>query len=91
MPIPISTLRQASRIELAQRAQSLNEAKLLGLRTAFLCHSHRDADLVRGLVRMLQREGWNIYVDWMDDTMPPVPDRVTAARAVRRHWRSLEN
>lgn len=49
-------------------------------RTAFLCHSHRDQSLVRGLIVLLKEEGVDLYIDWKDHTMPETPDGVTARK-----------
>lgn len=50
----------------------------------FLCHSHADRTYVVGFVQVLRDAGWNAYVDWMDDAMPPRPDRNTAMRIRNR-------
>lgn len=60
--------------------RTLDSAQRLGYRTAFLCHSHRDAQLVRGLVVLLKASGWTVYVDWADTEMPSTPSVETAAR-----------
>ena len=60
--------------------KSLNEARRLHLRTAFLCHSHRDSELAKGLVSLLAEADWDVYVDWEDTAMPEVPSRETASR-----------
>lgn len=69
--------------------KSLNEARRENKRTAFLCHSHRDADLAKGLQGFLHNQGWEVYIDWEDATMPDTPDRRTAAR-IQEKIRSLE-
>jgi hypothetical protein len=51
-----------------------------GLQTVFLCHSHRDEILVKALIALLQESGWQLYVDWVDGSMPETPTRETAAR-----------
>ncbi|MGB7283434.1 MAG: toll/interleukin-1 receptor domain-containing protein [Candidatus Acidiferrum sp.] len=81
MPILIETLRSASyRSGFTKSASTLNEARSLGLQTAFLCHSHLDAQLVEGLIVLFNEQGWRIYVDWRDVTMPETPTRQTALR-----------
>lgn len=65
---------------LARRASSIAEAKARMLRTAFLCHSHKDRDLALGLKALMEEQGGNLYIDWLDDEMPEVPNRVTAER-----------
>lgn len=59
---------------------SLNEARRQNLRTAFLSHSHRDAELAKGLSETLAAAGWTVYIDWEDTVMPETPDRATATR-----------
>jgi hypothetical protein len=78
MPISTDTLRSAS--SRLSKSVTLSEARRLGLRTAFLCHSHRDADLVQGLANLLGEEGLNVYIDWADISMPEQPTRETAKR-----------
>lgn len=83
MPIALRQLRAAARRSILETAGTLDEAERLGLRTAFLCHSHHDVELVEGLVNLLAEQGLDLYVDWRDHTLPPRPDRRTAA-AIRR-------
>lgn len=81
MPISIDTLRSASsRSGFAKSARSLTEAHTLGVRTAFLCHSHDDATLIEGLMALFYEDGWRVYVDWQDAAMPERPTRETAGR-----------
>ena len=80
MPISRSALRSVAGRYAVPSVRSLTEAKKLGLITAFLCHSHRDIDLVKGLVVTLHEAGWNVYVDWADPRMPDTPNRETAQR-----------
>lgn len=80
MAIPLSTLRAAASRPHESLANSLNEARQLRLKTAFLCHSHLDRDLVLGLLRRLQDAKWQVYVDWQDASMPSTPIRETASK-----------
>jgi len=80
MPISYSQLRNAAGQREAILANSLEEAKQSGLKTAFLCHSHKDRVLVEGVVNLLLSTGWRVYVDWMDTTMPDRPNRITARK-----------
>jgi hypothetical protein len=81
MAIYLSDLEQASsRIYRAGRlAKSMNEARALHLKTAFLCHSHEDKKYVEGLQVMLEEQGWQLYVDWQDGKLPSSPNAETAA------------
>lgn len=78
MPISIEALRAAS--TRFSKSATLSEARQLGLRTAFLCHSHKDEDLVKGMSNLLKESGWNVYVDWADASMPESPNRETAQK-----------
>jgi hypothetical protein len=78
MPLTYSQLRAAASSPL--RTRSLSEARAAGYQTAFLSHSHADRDLAKGFMKLLEEAGWRVYVDWDDATMPPVPNRITAAK-----------
>jgi hypothetical protein len=80
MPIPLRTLRAAAASPSTRVAKSLNEALARSLRTAFLCHSSKDNNAARGLVSLLQKAGWDVYVDYEDAALPEKPDRTTADR-----------
>lgn len=80
MAVPISTLRNAVVSFSETKARSLSEARTLGLKTLFLCHSHLDKDLVNGVIKYLSDAGWRVYVDWADTSMPETPNRETATR-----------
>lgn len=80
MAIRIDALRSAATRQATVVARSLNEARTLGVKTAFLCHSHHDADLAKGLVHLLSDAGWRVYIDWQDAEMPNTPNRETARR-----------
>lgn len=80
MPIEIRTLRSAAGRYREPLSKSLQEANVLGQKTAFLCHSHSDVELVKGVVALLNESGWKLYIDWADVTMPPTPTRETARK-----------
>ena len=84
MAISINELRNASLRFSTTKTRTLSEARVLGSKTAFLCHSHKDNALVKGLVTLLQESGWQIYVDWADESMPDTPNRETAAKIKQR-------
>lgn len=84
MPIRIETLRSAATRYRATQAKSLTEARTQGLQTVFLCHSHHDEVLVKGLIALFEESGWRVYVDWTDSSMPEVPNRETAVRIKRK-------
>lgn len=84
MAISYSTLEAAATQPRVEVAKSLNEARTVGVKTAFLCHSHRDAKLVQGFVNYVRQKGWRMYIDWMDASLPAKPNRRTAAQIKRR-------
>jgi hypothetical protein len=91
MPIPIDRLRSASSryYSISKTADSLMEARRFGLKSAFLCHSHKDVQLVEGLIVLLRDNGWRVYVDWKDTGMPERPSRETAEQ-IQSRIRSCE-
>ena len=48
------------------------------IKTAFLCHSHKDDELAKGLQVALKDEGIQLYIDWQDQSMPETPNAETA-------------
>ncbi len=83
MPVSFHTLRQAAN-RIRPQYRSMLEARTALVKTAFLSHSHKDSGLVKGLVTKLQEDGWHIYVDWADNTMPDRPNRITAEKIKER-------
>ncbi|RZI86777.1 MAG: hypothetical protein EOP38_00320 [Rubrivivax sp.] len=75
MSISQSDLLNASRRASIQKRQITANA---GQSTAFLSHSHLDRNLAEGLQILLKEQGWDLYIDWQDTTMPDTPDRQTA-------------
>lgn len=85
MAISITSLRLASyRTSSTPLPQTLAESKRWGGKSAFLCHSHQDKDLVLGLLTILGDQGLRVYVDWQDSSMPEIPDEETAAKIKTR-------
>lgn len=86
MPILQSDLLNAGQRRSVQRQFT----KRFGQPTAFLSHSHKDAQLALGLQELLNNQGWDVYIDWQDQTMPEKPDAETAsnikAAIVRADW-----
>jgi hypothetical protein len=79
MPIQLHDLRSASsRYNTMTHIVNFNEALACSKRTAFLCHSHKDKDLVEGLQVLLSENGMELYVDWQDHEMPDSPNKKTA-------------
>jgi hypothetical protein len=82
----IMAISQADLLNASRRA-SLHKSRAIaraGQSTAFLCHSHHDRELAEGLQTLLQEQGWDVYIDWQDATMPDVPNRTTATQIQNR-------
>jgi hypothetical protein len=79
-------LNQKVLLEKSMRFQEsiLKGKRVLGTaalrKSAFLCHSHKDEDLVKGLLVKFEEEGVDLYVDWKDHTMPDTPKVETAQK-----------
>ena len=58
-----------------QKTASLGKTK-----SAFLCHSHKDETLVKGLIALFQEKGIDLYIDWKDHSMPEAPNAETAKK-----------
>lgn len=81
MAIKTRDLRSASnRSGRVVVAKSLNEALAKNQQTAFLCHSHKDHELAKGLQVLMKENGWDLYIDWEDTEMPSTPNKETANR-----------
>lgn len=81
MAIKTRSLRSAAaRAGRVVVAKSLNEALSLHKQTAFLCHSHKDQELAKGLQVLLKENGWDVYIDWQDNEMPSAPNKQTAQK-----------
>lgn len=81
MTIKASDLRSAaSRSGKVFVTKSLNEAIAKKQQTAFLCHSHKDHELAKGLQILMKENGWDLYIDWEDSEMPSNPNKETANR-----------
>jgi hypothetical protein len=67
----------------SQKAVILNESrsysnKACSKTTIFLSHSHLDAGYIEDVVVFLRKMGVEVYVDWMDDSMPKATSCTTA-------------
>jgi hypothetical protein len=69
-----------ARAPIRKSAELIREAKAAKKETAFLCHSHHDSRLAKSLQAFLHANGWEVYIDWDDTTMPDRPNRETAER-----------
>ena len=80
MLIKQATLRSARSRERVVESYSAKAAFTAGRETAFLSHSHHDRQLAEGLQTYLKEKGWNVYIDWLDESMP---EKVSAETAVK--------
>ncbi len=62
----------------------LLESALEARITVFLSHSHKDKELVKGLIELLAEQGIYIYVDWNDSDMPRITSGETAKKIKER-------
>ncbi|MEP2986864.1 MAG: toll/interleukin-1 receptor domain-containing protein [Sulfitobacter sp.] len=69
---PDTTIRKTERV--------VEEARARGDQTAFLSHSHTDAVYAKRVQAFLEAQGWRVYIDWEDATMPSKPDKETALK-----------
>jgi hypothetical protein len=61
--------------ESMRKSASLGKAK-----STFLCHSHKDETLVKGLIALFQETGIDLFIDWKDHSMPETPNAETAKK-----------
>lgn len=62
------------------RGQNAVRKSLTTKNTVFLSHSHQDADLVLAAVNFLLTLGVEVYVDWLDSSMPSITSGETASK-----------
>ena len=72
-------LKYASRTDNAEFSAPYQKKK-----TAFLCHSHLDEQMVKGLVVLFQEAEIDLYIDWQDAAMPEKPNNITAKKIQRK-------
>lgn len=80
MVLQSTILQYQPDINIQKREMVTEEALRLGRQTAFLSHSHKDRELVYRIQAFLRDNGWNVYVDWQDITMPEKTSHVTAKK-----------
>jgi hypothetical protein len=79
MPIRIDQIRAAGTRKFSA-PRTIHEARMQGIKTAFLCHSHQDKELALKMETYLNDAGVRVYIDWLDTQMPEKPNRDTAER-----------
>jgi len=75
-----SLLRKKSREFTKAASKYFSEDEYQAQITVFLSHSHKDKEVVEGLIELLAEQGFYIYVDWNDRNMPRITSRETAIR-----------
>lgn len=81
MVIKQSVLLEKSYRYRKEDSQVLETAALKGMKkVVFLCHSHKDEQLVKGILIWFKDLGIDLYVDWQDHSMPDVPNKETAQK-----------
>lgn len=88
MAISQATLLSFASRNMVSKA-AIEEARIAKKQTAFLSHSHLDAQLAKGVQAFLSAHGWQVYIDWEDTAMPASPNRATAER-IQERIRQLE-
>lgn len=71
---------QAADTVLEKSASAMMEItkSLFTAKRIFLSHSHHDKELAKGLKNYLSSVGVDLYIDWLDSSMPPQVNKVTA-------------
>ncbi|MBI4913144.1 MAG: toll/interleukin-1 receptor domain-containing protein [Acidobacteria bacterium] len=79
MPIDQSVLAGKAAAYQDVLQEGMKKSASLGTtRSAFLCHSHKDETLVKGLLTLFNEAGIDLYIDWKDHSMPETPNAATA-------------
>jgi TIR domain len=61
-------------------SEAKTAAKPLYATTIFLSHCHKDKSIMEEAVVFLRSMGANIYIDWLDESMPDKANAVTALK-----------
>lgn len=81
MAITLETLtNHATRFSMSENIYKSSQRS----RKAFLCHSHIDAEYVKGFIQLLKEEYIDVYVDWQDSSMPENTNRETAVKIQKK-------
>lgn len=71
-------LKLGSIVQLRQSFKQRNA--VYGEVTIFLSHKHSDGVILESIIILLKEIGVNVYIDWLDETMPAVTSGVTATK-----------
>ena len=72
----------ANKYKIFESTRSIKTGSIL--KSAFLCHSHKDDDLVKGLLVLFRELGVELYIDWKDHSMPETPNIETAMKIQKK-------
>ena len=64
--------------------EAKNQSRFLATATIFLSHSHDDKEEVKKVVVFLRSIGVQVYIDWLDPSMPPFTSAETADKIKKR-------
>jgi hypothetical protein len=64
--------------------KALTESRYGKSTSIFLSHSHYDQEVIKEAVVFFRKLGVNIYIDWMDDSMPVATSGTTADRLKKK-------
>lgn len=82
----LSNYRSRTELFSANNIVNLNESHYRD-RTrpmVFLSHKHDEQNILQDVVAFLKKEGADVYVDWMDPTMPAYTNAKTAEKLKRK-------
>lgn len=74
----LSSYRRGTRMFSADDIINLNESYYRTRPMVFLSHKHDEQETLQDVVAFLKEEGVNVYVDWMDPSMPAYTNAETA-------------
>lgn len=78
----LSNYRRGTKMFSADNIVNLNESfyRDKSRPMVFLSHKHDEQDILQDVVAFLKEEGVDVYVDWMDPTMPAYTNAETAEK-----------
>lgn len=82
MPVHTSKLEEASRVfSMELDTDSMVAAGAVRPQTAYLSHVEADIRLARGLMVLLREKGWNVSIDWREESVfekatPEIMDKI---------------
>jgi len=74
----LSSYRRRTKVFSADDIINLNESYYRTRPMVFLSHKHDEQETLQDVVAFLKQEGVDVYVDWMDSSMPAYTNAGTA-------------